>query len=250
MSIYVYELTERRQTEEEVEPSSSEESDCATSYRYHHIALLRRRPSTDKDDTIYLHLFRDHFSYITNIKSLTKTFKCDRCYTLWKSPTLLKRHLASCNASTRIIHPTRLYHPTKNIFEKLAEEGLDVAYEKQFYPFRLCWDIEVYFDESDLPSKSEKLKLTAQHKLASISIATNVPGIESPVCFVNHEGDKDNRLVKQAMDHMMLASKTAYEVMYGQHHLELSRLELLMEDALSKEEKALEAMCSGDADST
>lgn len=248
LSIYVYELTERRPTEEEV--PNSDESDCETpiSSQTDTIALLRRRSASETGNILYLHLFQEHFSFISNIKTLTRTFKCDRCYTLWKSPYKLRRHIASCSASSKIIHPTRIHHPPKNIFEELAEEGLEVEKDKQFYPFRLCWDIEVYFDNSNLPPKSAKLALTAQHKLASISIATNVPGIESPVCFIAESDADESALMKTAMSHMMQASKAAYQIMVDRHEAELTVVEMLIADSIHNEERALESMCAGDKD--
>lgn len=186
--------------------------------------MLRRRSQNKHNDVIYLHLFHSHFSYITDIDKLVKKFKCDRCYVLFNRCSNLQRHMQTCLAKTTVIHPSRLFHAPKNVFEELDQLGIHVDKNKRFYNYRLCWDIEAYMNQSKLPS-TEKLQFLSEHKLASISISSNVPGTQSTVCFVS-KGD-EKALVSKAMDHMIKISERTADLMLEKHREELKLIDEL-----------------------
>ena len=97
---------------------------------------IRRRSAKKHANIVHLHLYNNHFSYITDIKRVSKKFKCDRCYKLWKTSSSLQRHMKGCSTKTKVIHPSRLFHPPKSVFEKLEENKLCLKEKTSF--LRVC----------------------------------------------------------------------------------------------------------------
>ena len=173
-------------------------------------AELVRRSLCQFTDTMYLNLHEKHYSYIHDIKTYSHSYKCSKCgQSLWKYPSLLKRHELTCEGGIRRVYKGGVYRPPASIFERLDDEGIIVSSVLRYFPYRATFDFECYFSDERLPVNSDKLQWSARHVPLSVSVASNVPGYEPAQCYVT-DGDSD-KLVADMMDHLTAISDAAYE---------------------------------------
>ena len=173
-------------------------------------AELVRRSLGHYADTMFVNLHESHFSYIRDMKSYSHSYKCSKCEnSLWKYPSLLKRHESTCEGGIRRVYKGGVYRPPASIFERLDDEGITVPEALRFYPFRATFDFECFFDRDNVPADSDKVHWIARHVPLSVSLASNVPGLEPAQCYVT-DGDSD-KLVADMMDHLTAISDAAYE---------------------------------------
>ena len=173
-------------------------------------AQLVRRSLGKHDNIMYVNLYESHFSYIQDMKSYSHSYMCSKCEnSLWKYPSLLKRHELTCEAGVRHVYNGGVYHPPPSVFERLDDEGVDVSDSLRFYPYRATFDFECFFTGDNLPANSDKLQWSARHVPLSVSVASNVPGYEPALCFVT-DGDAD-KLVGCMITRLNTISDAAYE---------------------------------------
>ena len=174
------------------------------------VGELVRRSLGHYADTMFVNLHETHFSYIRDMKSYSHSYKCSKCgESLWKYPSLLKRHELTCEAGVRHVYNGGVYRPPASIFERLDDEGVVVSDSLRFYPYRATFDFECFFTGDNLPANSDKLQWSARHVPLSVSVASNVPGYEPALCFVT-DGDAD-KLVGCMITRLNTISDAAYE---------------------------------------
>ena len=174
------------------------------------MAELVRRSPAQYQETMYLHLYEAHFSYIKDIRMYSHSYKCSKCeQALWKCPYDLHRHELTCEAGVNQIYKGGVYRPPSSIFERLDDEGIIASPVLRYFPYRATFDFECYFSDERLPVNSDKLQWSARHVPLSVSVASNVPGYEPAQCYVT-DGDSD-KLVADMMDHLTAISDAAYE---------------------------------------
>ena len=172
-------------------------------------AQLVRRSLGKHDNIMYVNLYESHFSYIQDMKSYSHSYMCSKCEnSLWKYPSLLKRHELTCEAGVRHVYNGGVYHPPPSVFERLDDEGVVVSDSLRFYPYRATFDFECFFTGDNLPANSDKLQWSARHVPLSVSVASNVPGYEPALCFVT-DGDAD-KLVGCMMTRLNTISDAAF----------------------------------------
>ena len=184
------------------------------------IATLLHRPTkvlskAETEQAMKLNLFEDHFSYIKDMKKYSKAFTCERCGKVFDKDYKLMRHERTCEAQVKLDYPGGVYTPSKTVFEKLEEEGIQVLDELKYSKYFATFDIEVYYPHSNtLPAKRPKLEYTAEHRLLSVSVAANVPGYLEPKCLiVEGDGEEDGeKLVKDLVTYLKFISDAAYEL--------------------------------------
>ena len=166
-------------------------------------------------DTMYLNLYENYFSLITNLDRYCQTSECRVCGKLWKTVWQMNYHEHTCNQVTKKKFVGGSYQPEATAFELLADEGIAVDEEKKFHPYRVTYDFESYFSKEDLPQASEKLTWEAKHIPLNVSICSNVPGYKQPQCFVT-EGDPQE-LVSKMVDYMHQIQTTAESYLHEEH---------------------------------
>jgi hypothetical protein len=82
------------------------------------------------------------------------------------------------------------------------------------YPFRATYDFECYFDSSDLPTGGSVTKFLAKHLPVSCSVASNVPEMTEPVCFITTGDPQD--LVNRMLDYLHRIADAAYAILKEQ----------------------------------
>ena len=199
-------------------------------------AQLVRRSLGKHDNTMYVNLYESHFSYIKDIRMYSHSYKCSKCEnSLWKYPSLLKRHELTCEAGVRHVYNGGVYHPPPSVFERLDDEGVDVSDSLRFYPYRATFDFECFFTGDNLPADTNTLQWSARHVPLSVSVASNVPGHEDAQCYITN-GDSD-KLVADMMSHLHAVSDAAFESLKPSYENVLDKLKMLKEEWDSAEEE-------------
>ena len=187
-------------------------------------AEIVRRSLCSYAQTMYLNLYEAHFSYIKDIRMYSHSYKCSKCeQALWKSPYHLHRHERTCTEGIKRVYKGGVYHPTPSIFQRLDDEGITVPEALRFYPFRATFDFECFFDRDNVPADSDKVHWIARHVPLSVSLASNVPGLEPAQCYVT-DGDSD-KLVADMMSHLHAVSDAAFESLKPSYESVLNELE-------------------------
>ena len=173
------------------------------------VGELVRRSLCQFTDTMTLNLYETHFSYIRDINMYCHSYRCSRCgESLWKYPSLLKKHELTCEGGIRRVYKGGVYRPPASIFERLDDEGIIVSPVLRYFPYRATFDFECFFTGDNLPANSDKLQWSARHVPLSVSVASNVPGYEPALCFVT-DGDAD-KLVGCMMTRLNTISDAAF----------------------------------------
>ena len=192
-------------------------------------AELVRRSMGHYTETMYLNLYEAHFSYIKDIRMYSHSYKCSKCeQALWKSSWELHRHERTCEAGVNRIYKGGVYQPPSSIFQRLDDEGITVPEALRFYPFRATFDFECFFDRDNVPADSDKVHWIARHVPLSVSLASNVPGLEPAQCYVT-DGDSD-KLVADMMSHLHAVSDAAFESLKPSYESVLNELEARKEE--------------------
>lgn len=173
-------------------------------------AYLVSRSSTKFKEKIYLHLQNDHFSWVKNLNLYTKSYKCEYCSKLLRCLRDLNNHVLSCSTDTKVVYPAGVYLPPKDVFEKLDELGIVVDQPRRHYPYLAVFDCETYLDTGDLPKCTPTIEWKGMHRLASVSVCSNVPQYTVPVTFLN-EYNNEYEVVKKMMAYLEQISDHCYE---------------------------------------
>ena len=186
-------------------------------------AEIVRRSLCSYAQTMYLNLYETHFSYIKDINTYCHSWRCRNCETsLWKNPKDLHRHERTCTEGIKRVYKGGVYHPPPSVFERLDDEGIVVEKMLRYYPYRATFDFESYFSDERLPANSDKLQWSARHIPLSVSVASNVPGHETPQCYVT-DGDSD-KLVGDMMASLSAISDAAYDLLKPSYESVLDQL--------------------------
>ena len=188
------------------------------------MAELVRRSPAQYQETMYVNLHESHYSYIQDIGKYCHSYKCSKCeQALWKCPWELHRHERTCEGGIRRVYKGGVYRPPSSIFERLDDEGIIVEDVLRYYPYRATFDFECYFDMDNVPADSDRVQWIARHVPLSVSLASNVPGYETPRCYVT-EGDSD-KLVADMMAGLVATSDAAYDLLKPSYGSVLNELE-------------------------
>ena len=179
------------------------------------VAQIVQRSHRRYADTMYLNLYENHFSLITNLDKYCKCYECRQCHKLWKGAYKMNRHERTCNQVTKKKFVGGSYQPEPTVFELLEDEGIMVEEQLQFYPYRITYDFESYFLKEDLPQSSEKLTWEAKHIPLSVSVCSNVSGYQEPRCFVTQGNPQE--LVSKMVDYMYQIQTTAEAYLHEEH---------------------------------
>src|SRR4029079_9142510 len=157
---------------------------------------------------IYLNLYQEHFSYITNLEQLAKMYVCPRCSGKFQDNFHLQRHIDICNLEQQdkfVLYP-EVYEKKRNEIVELSE-WFDVECDYK-HDYLITFDFESMMDKiTDV--MGDKLKFVSKHIPVSVSIATNVPGFD--ITFI--ESNNPRELVKQMFDYLDQVAKMSEELM-------------------------------------
>lgn len=176
--------------------------------------LLIRSSHTSHACILNLNVYKHHFCYIQNLSMFSKCFECSICSAVFSGKRRLTQHQKCCAKSkTNKVYPHDCFRPPKTIYDVLQSEAeICVPVERQFYPFRATFDIECFMKPvQDVDGSTKQLVYSSKHELMSISVQSNVPGFDKPVCFVS-EGNPE-QLVDMFVTHLLATSECAYNIL-------------------------------------
>ena len=174
-------------------------------------AQLIHRSLCHYPSTLYLNLYKHHFSYIKNVQKYSKSYCCSRCGKFWKHTGMLHRHEKTCEAKVRFKFPGGVYRTPPTIFELLEDEGFTIPQHLKYFPYRATFDFECMFNSETGLNDTKKLNWKAKHVPISVSVCSNVPNYSQPKCFVSN--GNSTLLVKNMVDYLVDISKESYRLM-------------------------------------
>ena len=142
----------------------------------------------------------------------------------------------TCEACVRHVYSGGVYHNTPSVFQRLDDEGITVVDTLTFYPYRATFDFECFFDGKNLPADTDRVQWIARHVPLSVNVASNVPGHETPHCYVT-DGDSD-KCVSSMMRRLSTISDAAFDMLIPSYDNVLNELEARKEAWDEAERKA------------
>ena len=133
----------------------------------------------ENNDIMYLNIFDNHLSYITDFKNFIKMYECEKCSKMFKNEWNLKRHYGSCYERIKYIFSGAFHKNEQTIFEKFEHLDIFVPLNERFY-HKFSGSIKL--DQN----VTEKLHWISRHKLLSMSIASNIEGYNNPNVLLIH----------------------------------------------------------------
>ena len=145
-----------------------------------------------------------HFSLITDLKSYARYHRCNICQLKWGSSWQCERHRASCGRMTKDVFPSGYFQPNPTLFTKLADVGIELDEDLQYFPYVAVFDFECFFTK-DLTERYDSI-----HVPMSFAMATNIPGVTKPVFFTH----KDPKEITKSFLHILNeSSDESYRVL-------------------------------------
>ena len=88
-----------------------------------YIEYVRKSPENENRQPIYLNLYLDHFSYITNIEKLANLYLCNRCSKTFRDNYDLRRHMDMCTLTQKdsFVKYPQIYEKKRNDIVELCD---------------------------------------------------------------------------------------------------------------------------------
>ncbi len=199
LNINVYELTQ--------EDDDDDDDDKPK----HVVSKIVQRSHRQYENTMNVNLYKGHFSYIRDMDQYCHSYACSKCGKLWHKVKSLHRHERTCEVNVKYQYVGGTFHLRDTVFDKLEDEGIPVPEADRYYPYRATYDYECYFSKEDLPNSSKKLTWEARHIALSVSVCSNVPDHDTPVCYIS-EGDT-TALVEKMVHKLEAIAEHAYTLL-------------------------------------
>ena len=186
-------------------------------------AQLVRRSITKHPNIVNVHMESEgHFDYIWSMPQYSSSYVCRNCGQFWKNDYNCKRREATCVRASRYKYKGGPYTPRKRFYDALEEIGVWVEPEDRFYCFHATFDLEACL----VPTKGDGIYVS-RHVPMSVSIASNVPGMEGPYCIV-YDGDSRS-MVYSMVEKLCEISDEAYSQTTQIMHKYCKKIEELQE---------------------
>ena len=181
---------------------------------------------------IYLNVFKNHLSLITDIKMYSKQFICNRCDKLFVEMWNLKQHEAKCDGTVEYAFPGGIYKNKLSIFEELEEMGVRVQEGDKYEKWFACFDFEAYqrdFREgSDRVEEIDCEEGTSWNKLhvpVSFSVECNLEGVKT-----KHVSSKDpEELTAKLVGTLFEMADKKYRAAVGRFEYIFEQINFLMQ---------------------
>ncbi|XP_063966739.1 uncharacterized protein LOC135156886 [Lytechinus pictus] len=190
-------------------------------------AKLVRRGLDKFPETMYVNLYVNHFSFISDINRYCQNYQCRTCDKLWKTRKSLNRHEKKCTSTaTKHTFPTgrATFHNPLTIWEELADEGIFVEEERRYFPYFATFDLESYLERIENDTDPNNVPTdTSRHIPMSMSINSNVPGYTEPYCKVS-DGDCQ-KLIDDSILYLLEISKHSCSLLESSYQDVIEKLD-------------------------
>lgn len=168
--------------------------------------------SIRQDNILYLNLYNKHFSYINDFNKYSRSYCCSKCRKIFNHHGNFKRHMLSCDASTKELYTNGVFRLPETIFEQLERQGINIPSQLRFYEHMVTFDVECTLSRDIDISNTDKVNYSFKHELASISICSNVKDYTKPVCIISDGCPR--KLVKKFIEYLTKVAKNVAELQY------------------------------------
>lgn len=158
---------------------------------------------------MYLNVFENHLSYITNLNRYAKKYMCSLCKKHFKTCKKLNRHEKNCSIKTIHVFPGRFYEKKKTIFDELREIDIIVQKSDEYFPWFIVFDFEAILKKVNESSVTSKLQIERIHQPISVSICSNVPDFENELFILNENTEE---LLQEMVLYMEKINTKVYEL--------------------------------------
>ena len=190
---------------------------------------------------IYLNVFENHLSLITDIKRYSKQFICkficNRCDKLFVEMRNLKQHESKCDGTVKYVFPGGVYKNELSVFEELEEIGVLVREEDKYEKWFACYDFEAHqrdfresIDQVDEIECEEGTFWNKVHVPLSFSVGCNLEGVDTV-----HVSSKDpEELTTKLVDTLLEMAKKKYEACVERFQYIFEQLERLKDQEMDR----------------
>ena len=148
---------------------------------------LQYRTHLNSEDEVNLHLYKEHFSYITDMSTFSNVYRCSHCKAVFDRSTVLSRHNANevCRKEKTQLIFSGAYHKIEKSVLRSLTLWVFCAKKKQNYPYLITFDSEAMLVCSESQqSAGDNTDLITTHHTIPIVICSNVSDFLEPVCIV------------------------------------------------------------------
>ena len=126
------------------------------------IEYVRKSPENETRQPIYLNLYLNHFSYITNLQKLTNLYLCNRCSRKFRDNYDLRRHMDTCTLTQKdsFVKYPQIYEKKRNDIVELCD-WFDLSDLSFSYDYLITFDFESILqniEEEEKKKREEKKK--------------------------------------------------------------------------------------------
>ena len=93
---------------------------------------------------IYMNVYENHLSLITDQKMYSNQYICNRCQKLFAGMENLNKHQLKCDGTVEYAYPGGLYKNKLSVFEELEEMLVRVLEKDKYEKWFVCYDFEAY----------------------------------------------------------------------------------------------------------
>ncbi len=175
------------------------------------IANLLRESACTYPEDLNCSLWKNHYSFITNISLYCKKYPCQKCGKIFQKIYKLKRHIkVECGVSKNIF-PGGVYTSQENIFDMLESEGICIPKTvDRYFKYRIIYDTESFQYTKNLPENTQSISYTATHQLASAAVISNVPKYKKPKVFMVSDTVNSHEVAVNMLQYMIEISDEVY----------------------------------------
>ena len=89
---------------------------------------------THHKETMYLNMYENHLSFISNINLYSQKCECDKCGKRFQQISFCERHRRHCKDSTQFKYPEGYFKYLTTLFNELSDAGVNVNSKDKYYP--------------------------------------------------------------------------------------------------------------------
>ena len=193
---------------------------------------------------IYMNVYQNHLSLITDHKMYSKQYICSQCDKLFAEMRNPKQHQSKCNGAVEYVYPG-VYKNKLSVFEEFEEMGVCVQEEDKYEKWFACYDFEAYqwyfregVDQVEELDSEESTSCNKVHVPVLFSAGCNLKGVE--MCHVSSK-DPEELTAKLVGTLLEMADKKyrvaveCYEYIFEQlEQLKVWEMDRLQEDMVDE----------------
>ena len=126
---------------------------------------------------IYMNVYQNHLSFLTDIKMYSKQYICNQCEKLFVEMRNLNKHQSKCDGTVKYVFAGGVYKNKLSVFEELEEMGVRVREKDRYEKWFACFNFEAYQRDFD-----EKVDVDEENSL-EVEEGTSWNKVHVPVSF-------------------------------------------------------------------